>query len=301
MAESSATPLTSCTPEDGVTSVAFSRKSSNLLACTSWDSTLRVFDSASDKLIQCFNLGHPVMDCCWNADDSKIYVGCLDGSVSSCDLRDGSHQQIGSHKNAAKCVRLFSNGSCNLLFSGGWDGQIVAWDLSSNSMISQKNVDDSAPIKVLTMDCSLTSLVVGLSDRRILIFDLRTLVSAEPNIISTIFTNPQIRESSLAHQTRCVCCFPDQLSPADQRYESAGFATSSIEARVAIDFLSPTEASQARKFAFKAHRQQNASTGKTVLYPINALAFHPVHGTFATGGCDGVVSLWDKVAKKRLG
>jgi cell cycle arrest protein BUB3 len=29
-------------------------------------------------------------------------------------------------------------------------------------------------------------------------------------------------------------------------------------------------------------------------------AFHPVHGTFATGGCDGYVNIWDGVAKKRL-
>ena len=32
----------------------------------------------------------------------------------------------------------------------------------------------------------------------------------------------------------------------------------------------------------------------------HAAAFHPVHGTFATGGCDGYVNIWDGVAKKRL-
>lgn len=33
---------------------------------------------------------------------------------------------------------------------------------------------------------------------------------------------------------------------------------------------------------------------------MNALAFHPVHGTFATGGGDGGVCVWDPGAKKRL-
>ena len=33
---------------------------------------------------------------------------------------------------------------------------------------------------------------------------------------------------------------------------------------------------------------------------VNAIAFHPVHGTFATGGCDGLVLIWDGQAKKRL-
>jgi len=37
-----------------------------------------------------------------------------------------------------------------------------------------------------------------------------------------------------------------------------------------------------------------------VVYPVNALAFHPVLGTFATGGSDGAVNLWDGANKKRL-
>lgn len=30
------------------------------------------------------------------------------------------------------------------------------------------------------------------------------------------------------------------------------------------------------------------------------LAFHPLHGTFVSGGCDGVVNVWDGANKKRL-
>lgn len=36
------------------------------------------------------------------------------------------------------------------------------------------------------------------------------------------------------------------------------------------------------------------------IYPINAVAFHPRYGTFATGGCDGFVNIWDPAKKKRL-
>lgn len=36
------------------------------------------------------------------------------------------------------------------------------------------------------------------------------------------------------------------------------------------------------------------------MYPVNAIAYHPVHGTFATGGGDGVVNIWDGNNKKRL-
>lgn len=38
---------------------------------------------------------------------------------------------------------------------------------------------------------------------------------------------------------------------------------------------------QGRKYAFKCHRKTDQ--GKEVVYPINAMSFHP-SGTFATGG-----------------
>lgn len=36
------------------------------------------------------------------------------------------------------------------------------------------------------------------------------------------------------------------------------------------------------------------------VYPVNAIAFHPVYGTFATGGCDGNVAIWDGQNKKKI-
>ena len=36
------------------------------------------------------------------------------------------------------------------------------------------------------------------------------------------------------------------------------------------------------------------------MFPVNALAFNAAYGTFATGGGDGVVNIWDGRQKKRL-
>ena len=36
------------------------------------------------------------------------------------------------------------------------------------------------------------------------------------------------------------------------------------------------------------------------IYPVNAIAFHNRHNTFATGGSDGFVNIWDGFNKKRL-
>lgn len=101
----------------------------------------------------------------------------------------------------------------------------------------------------------------------------------------------QKRESSLKFMTRAVACMPND----------AGYASSSIEGRVAVEWFDPSSESQARKYAFKCHRQPSTDgDGTDIVYPVNALAFNAVHGTFASGGGDGVVALWDAVAKRRI-
>lgn len=108
---------------------------------------------------------------------------------------------------------------------------------------------------------------------------------------STEISPWQQRESPLKFMTRAVACMPND----------AGYASSSIEGRVAVEWFDPSEDSQSRKYAFKCHRQPDTETeGVDIVYPVNALAFHPVHGTFASGGGDGVVALWDAVGKRRI-
>lgn len=43
-------------------------------------------------------------------------------------------------------------------------------------------------------------------------------------------------------------------------------------------------------FSFKCHRVDN-----TIVHSINTINFHPVYGTFITGGSDGALYTWDKV------
>lgn len=47
-------------------------------------------------------------------------------------------------------------------------------------------------------------------------------------------------------------------------------------------FRRAPQESQDNKYAFKCHRKGDQ------VFPVNAMAFHPVYGTFATGGCDKV-------------
>ena len=60
-----------------------------------------------------------------------------------------------------------------------------------------------------------------------------------------------------------------------------GYVLSSIEGRVAVEYLDPSQEVQKKKYAFKCHRLKEE--GIENVYPVNAISFHSVHNTFATG------------------
>ena len=142
------------------------------------------------------------------------------------------------------------------------------------------------------MAASPSKVVVAMTARLVHIYDLPSIASALASASSSDIQPWQQRESSLKFLTRAVACMPND----------AGYATSSIEGRVAVEWFEDTAESQARKYAFKCHRQTapEEEGGGDIVYPVNALAFHPVYGTFASAGGDGTVALWDAGAKRRM-
>ena len=204
---------------------------------------------------------------------------------------------LGSHDLPVKCVE--HNTATGLVVSGGWDATLRLWDARSPDGPGRCVGKLPLPGRVYAMSTSGKRLVVATADKRIQVYDLRSLrAGAAPQ---------QQRESPLKYQIRTLRCTPD----------GRGYAASSVEGRVALDYFDDAESSASR-YAFKCHRR--TEEGKEVVFPVNALgasrtrrccaprcralilhaAFHPVYGTFATGGCDGYVNIWDGVAKKRL-
>lgn len=71
---------------------------------------------------------------------------------------------------------------------------------------------------------------------------------------------------SLKHQTRTIRAF----------IEGDGYALTSTEGRVAMEYFDPSPQIQSKKYAFKCHRSKNGDIEE--VYPINSVAFHPVLG-----------------------
>ena len=74
--------------------------------------------------------------------------------------------------------------------------------------------------------------------------------------------------------------FP-QLAVILQFWSLQGFVLSSIEGRVAVEYLDPSPDEQKKKYAFKCHRVKEDGVEK--IYSVHTIAFHNKYNTFATG------------------
>ena len=54
-----------------------------------------------------------------------------------------------------------------------------------------------------------------------------------------------------------------------------------------------------QSYSFRCHRKGETPT-EMLVYSVNDINFHPVHGTFTTAGSDGSFAFWDKDARSRL-
>lgn len=291
-------------PTDGVTSLSYlpapasASSSSSILASTSWDGAVRLHDtSAMSQLVQRNMESGPLLSLA-TPSGGGIITGGLDGSVRSLDVERNAVQSVGSHtgegaspppppgaeeRNAVSCLSALDGTS--VVASAGWDSTFYLWDVRAAAPGSRPAARVKLPGKAFSMDSvGGNRVAVATAGRRTVIIDVRaTSDDASSEWEAEVKLE---RESSLKYQTRVARFFPG----------GRGLAVGSIEGRVAVEFLDElgVDAGGKKKYAFKCHR-----VGDTV-YPVNAIAFHPKFGTFATGGCDGSVVTWDGLNKKKL-
>jgi cell cycle arrest protein BUB3 len=259
----------SAPPGDGISKVIFSPIQSELLLVSSWDSSARLYDVLQNIPKSTHAFDGAVLTCEFDASGTHAYAGGLDQSVYSIDLSRGTKTILGGHNDAVSCMK--TSIESNLLFSGSWDRSVLWFD---NRNLNSKPSKIQFNSKVYALSTAGTELVVGTQSHELHIFDTRNL--SQPR---------EIRESPLKHQIRSIACDPITKS---------NFVVSSVEGRVALEYFDSSSNSGSQNYAFKCHRKDN------IAYPVNSIAFHPVYGSFATGGCDGFVNIWDGHHRKRL-
>lgn len=257
-------------PEDCISSVKFGPHTNQFLLVSSWDCTVRLYDVTTNSLRHKYNHDSSVLDVCFQ-DAVHSYSGGLDNTLKMYDFTSTTETVLGTHNNAVRCVEYCSD--VNGIITGSWDSTIKLWDPRAPQCSGTYNCSE----RVYTMSTCGEKIVVGTAARKILVWDLRNMAYVY-----------QRRESSLKYQTRAIRCFPNKQ----------GFVLSSIEGRVAVEYLDTSPEVQKKKYAFKCHRIKEDGIEK--IYPVNAISFHTYYNTFATGGSDGYVNIWDGFNKKRL-
>jgi mRNA export factor len=274
--------------DDGILSLNWSSKEDRLVS-TNWDGGVRIWDVQEeqvggvvgqqqvvraiprakvthDKLPNGFN--SPVFDSVFSEDGSTVFSVGGDKAVRMWPLGralppNNIATQIGVHEAPAKAVGFLPSCS-NLVVSGGWDRKLKFWDTRSPNPAGVFEM----PERIHSLDVRGNLMVVITAGRHVLTYNVGGPLPQEQSRI----------ESPLAHQSRCVSCFPDQI----------GFAIGSIGGRVRFQYLRE-EKKAVESFSFRCHRQVPGHA-----YSVNAIAFHPNGRVFATAGSDGGVSFWDK-------
>ncbi|EPT01716.1 Poly+ RNA export protein [Fomitopsis schrenkii] len=264
-------------PTDSISCLSFSSQA-DYLAVGSWSNEVRIYEVGPSGQTQgkaMYTHQGPVLSVCWNKDGTKILSGGADNAARMFDVTTGVSTQVALHDAPIKCVRWIESPQGGVLVTGSWDKTVKYWDLRTPNPVSTVQL----PERCYTLDAVYPLMVVGTAERHIQIFNL-----------SNPTTPFKTMMSPLKWQTRVVTCFPS----------ANGFAVGSVEGRVAIQYVEDKDASN--NFSFKCHRKDAnpANKDQSLVFAVNDINFHPVHGTFTTCGSDGTINFWDKDARTRL-
>jgi cell cycle arrest protein BUB3 len=116
-------------PLDSTSALEFTKtKDKNLLIVSSWDKTIKLYDTSTNKLLLDSEHSASLLDCCWLNDNHGNTAFCagLAKTLSMVDFSTGTSKDLGTHDEAIRCVKhCEANGS---VITGSWDKSIKQWD-----------------------------------------------------------------------------------------------------------------------------------------------------------------------------
>ncbi|CAB4256306.1 similar to Saccharomyces cerevisiae YOR026W BUB3 Kinetochore checkpoint WD40 repeat protein that localizes to kinetochores during prophase and metaphase [Maudiozyma barnettii] len=278
--------LIESTPDDYISDLVISELP-NIGPCllvTAWDGTLSIYKTNSeitnkDKLPSLYKRGKnetPLICCCvLNLD---IYVGTVQGQLLRYDIGTNMFKPVlvtGEDVSTLALCKIFVYGNHHLnnsLICISWDGSISVVDVGLGKIDMRIQLKEDR--KILSADCNSNKLILVETGHKLRLFELPLREQDEG--ISMV--------SALKYQIRDIKLLPT----------SSGYVISSIDGRVAVEYLNEPE----RQFAFRCHRLNLKDT--QFVFPVNTLAFCPGTSKMLTGGSDGAVSFWNLDTRRKL-
>lgn len=187
------------------------------------------------------------------------YSGGLDRRVREWNFETGESRVLGTHDDAvSSMVWIPEHG---LLVTGSWDRTLKVWDPSADEPLRSSSPMPERVYNIVYTPAT-AKVLVSMAHRHVSVYGTYELANAAKE--GREAKPDHTRESALKMLTRSVAPMAD----------GKGWASASIEGRIAVEYFDPDPSAQAMKYAFRAHRA--TVNGQEQVYPINALAYHPV-------------------------
>mmetsp|Transcript_32702 Transcript_32702/g.56892 ORF Transcript_32702/g.56892 Transcript_32702/m.56892 type:complete len:362 (-) Transcript_32702:21-1106(-) len=262
-------------PGDTVQCLKFSpHPSSSFIAACGWDGKASVWEIGPNEQVMPkaqVSQPDPILGLSWKIDCSSIFLAGTDNQVKLWDLATSNVRQVGAHQAPVRDVAWCEQIGC--VISGGWDNAIRFWDTRQSTPVASIQLSG----KVYGMSFNYPLLVAILSDRQMAVINVNAVTQG--NLNPTI-----VPDTTIKYQIRSVATSTDAKTIVLGMIEGRCICKNvSLEPTITVS----------QDFTFRCHRD-------TLAHSLNCLAYSPQHSSFATGGSDSQILLWDKVAKQRL-
>ena len=275
-------------PADSVSSIVWMPYDNyRLFATASWDSKIRIYEPLVDKfnsnkvnleLHGGFEVEDPCLSIAWCEDDpTKLFGGCVNGTVKAFDISSGKYASIGAHQGSVKDVYWLPK--ANVLLSLSFDKTINFWDLRQEEPAATLALG----YKAFCSDLLLPYLAVGMSDEKLALIDLNNLQALQNKSVD-IYESPLGTGSTLTTVAFSSDGAGIAVGAHDGRANVSKFTTDIVGNLK----LSPVVTFRTKKYA------NYIPVSKQVMYPVHDIGFSPLHNDFVfTAGGEGTINFWD--------
>ncbi|CDR97781.1 mRNA export protein, putative [Babesia bigemina] len=272
-------------PDDSISHISWTHTANPLLlGAGSWDKSVRLWRVApaignmvTSESVMLYRQEAPVLASCFSADGTKFFAGGCSNTVMAYDLVSRNPTGMLVAKHDKPVIGVYWVQKLNAIMTTSWDGKICMWDGRQQQPMWTENIET----KIFASHFRPNIVCVAGSNGKIHAWNLDNIQHAKSKVTL---------DSILKCQVRSLCLFPNVT-------DKSGIVYTSIGGRAVVSYF--TEENRSHNFSFKCHRQD--VPGKSAqIHPVNAVDFHNVHGTFVTGGGDGVITIWDKEHRSRV-